>query len=78
MPPRAFHKPTVEDETDGADSTAAPTLASTVAEVSKPAAEEASTPKARGPRDTANLNDGILTIRVPKAPKHEARRININ
>ncbi|KAF3355539.1 hypothetical protein VdG1_06951 [Verticillium dahliae VDG1] len=27
---------------------------------------------------TASLNDGILTIRVPKAPKHEARRININ
>ncbi|PNH40551.1 hypothetical protein VD0004_g6449 [Verticillium dahliae] len=102
-----FHKPTVEDETDGADSTAVPTPASTVAEVSKPAAEEASTPKARGPRDTAkywvtersigefsrtfnfpgqilqdavtaSLNDGILTIRVPKAPKHEARRININ
>jgi HSP20 family molecular chaperone IbpA len=26
---------------------------------------------------TAKLDDGILTVRVPKAPKHEARRINI-
>lgn len=25
----------------------------------------------------AKLEDGILTVRVPKAPKHEARRINI-
>lgn len=27
---------------------------------------------------TASLNEGILTIRIPKAPKHEARRIAIN
>ncbi|KAM0322859.1 hypothetical protein ACHAQA_009200 [Verticillium albo-atrum] len=101
-----FHKPTVEDEDDEDYSTVAPTPASTVAEVSKPV-EEAATPKARAPRDsakywvsersigefsrtfnfpgqilqdavTASLNEGILTIRVPKAPKHEARRININ
>jgi len=26
---------------------------------------------------SAKLEDGILTVRVPKAPKHEARRINI-
>ncbi|KAM0279510.1 hypothetical protein ACHAQH_004571 [Verticillium albo-atrum] len=101
-----LHQPTVEDE-DDASSTVAPTPASTVAEVSKPAVEQATPLKSRGPRDTAkywvtersigefsrtfnfpgqilqdtvtaSLTDGILTIRVPKAPKHEARRININ
>lgn len=101
------HKATVEDEDAETNSTAAPTPATTVAEV--PKKQQVSQARRPDPfngdkakywvsersigefsrvfnfpgqiqRDavSASLQDGILNITIPKAPKYEARRIEIN
>ncbi|KAK1708967.1 hsp20-like protein [Colletotrichum lupini] len=89
--PRSPHQATVEDEEDGeTNSTAQPTPATTKEPVdnAKYWVSERSIGEfsrvfnfpgqIKQDAVSAGFKDGILSIRVPKAPKHETRRIFIN